>query len=310
MSSLKENLETLSTSLPDVPTELEALKAQAERVERAVVDFLNEVGERDAQASARIDELIQALAALGRESEGERGQLEAQMDSFEERLQAGLDELRDDQGRLGNVLEGVGTTAQDLKDLVEETSTSSRISEQEAVQELGELEAAAGSAEEGLRAAFEAAASEADALRDVVKESSDGVKQSLTDLLQRMRGVADQAKQRIDQTSERLAGLEAAHEREVPEQRALLLGEQQETLTHLRERIDSELKARIDEGAEAVLDALSLLRDEGLQAAETCKNAHDTLEAGFEALREATRPLPPAIEAAKQAAVQVGLPWA
>jgi uncharacterized phage infection (PIP) family protein YhgE len=310
MSSLKENLETLSTSLPDVPTELEALKAQAERVERAVVDFLNEVGERDAQASARIDELIQALAAFGRESEGERGQLEAQMDSFEERLQAGLDELRDDQGRLGNVLEGVGTTAQDLKDLVEETSTSSRISEQEAVQELGELEAAAGSAEEGLRAAFEAAASEADALRDVVKESSDGVKQSLTDLLQRMRGVADQAKQRIDQTSERLAGLEAAHEREVPEQRALLLGEQQETLTHLRERIDSELKARIDEGAEAVLDALSLLRDEGLQAAETCKNAHDTLEAGFEALREATRPLPPAIEAAKQAAVQVGLPWA
>ena len=310
MSGLKENLEALSTSLPDVPTELEALKAQAERVEGAVVDFLNEVGEKQEQAAARIDELKEALVALGRESEGERGQLESQMDSFEERLQAGLGELREDQGRLGNVTEGVGTAAQDLKDVVEEASTASKVSEQEAVQELGELEAAAGAAEDGLRAAFEVAASEADALRDAVSESSQGVKQALTDLLQRMRHVADQARQRIDQTSERLAGLQSAHETEVPEQRARLLEEQQEVLTDLRERIDGELKARIDQGAGAVLDALSLLRDEGLQAAEACKSAHETLEAGFEALREATRPLPPAIEAARQAAAQVGLTWA
>src|SRR4029450_794280 len=105
MGSVKENLEALSASLPDVPTELEALKAQAERVEGAVVDFLNEVGEKDAEAATRLDELKHALVALGHESEGERTQLESQMDSLEERLTAGLGELRDDQGRLADVVE-------------------------------------------------------------------------------------------------------------------------------------------------------------------------------------------------------------
>jgi chemotaxis protein MotB len=310
MSALKENLEALSASLPDVPAELEALKTQAGRVERGVVDFLNEVAGKDAEAATRLDELKQALVALGHESEGERTQLESQMDSFEERLEAGLGELRDDQGRLANVVEGAGTAAADLKDALDETSESARAGEREAVQELGDLAAAAGSVEEGLRAALEAATSEADALRGAVEETSDGVKQALSSLLQQMRAVAEQAKARIDQTAERLAVLQAAHEAEVPEQRARLVEQQQEIVTHLRERIDTELKTRIDEGAEAVLAALSLLRDEGLQAAETCKDARDTLEAGFEALREATRPLPPAIEAAKQAAVQVGLNWA
>jgi vacuolar-type H+-ATPase subunit I/STV1 len=310
MSALKENLEALSASLPDVPAELEALKTQAGRVERGVVDFLNEVAGKDAEAATRLDELKQALVALGHESEGERTQLESQMDSFEERLEAGLGELRDDQGRLANVVEGAGTAAADLKDVLDETSESARAGEREAVQELGDLAAAAGSVEEGLRAALEAATSEADALRGAVEETSDGVKQALSSLLQQMRAVAEQAKARIDQTAERLAVLQAAHEAEVPEQRARLVEQQQEIVTHLRERIDTELKTRIDEGAEAVLAALSLLRDEGLQAAETCKDARDTLEAGFEALREATRPLPPAIEAAKQAAVQVGLNWA
>lgn len=310
MTNLKENLEALSKSLPDVPGELEALKTQAERVEREMVDFLNEVGEKDAQASDRLDELKRALSALGHDSEGERAQLESQMDGFEERLEHGLSELRDDQGRLTQVVEDAGTAAEGLKDLVDETSALVRASHQEAVQELGELDAAARAAEEGMSAAFEVAASEADALREAVEESSDRVKQALRGLLQRMRDIADQAKHRIDQTSERLEGLKAAHEAEVPEQRSRLIEEQQEIVSHLRERIEGELRARIDESAEAVLGALSSMRDEGLQAAETCKNAQDTLEAGFEALREAARPLPQAIDAAKQAAVQVGLPWA
>lgn len=310
MSALKENLEALSTSLPDVPTELEALKAQAERIERAVVDFLNDLGDKDAQATARLDELKHALTAVGHESEGERAQLESQMDAFEERVEAGLDDLADEHGRLTQVVDEVGTAAESLRDAVEETSASAKTAEQEAVQELGELEAAAGTAEEGLRAAFEAATSEADALRETVEESSDGVKQALTGLLQRMREVADQAKHRIDQTSERLAGLQSAHEAEVPEQRARLTEEQQEIVARLRERVESELGTRIGESTEAVLGALALMRDQSLQASETCRNAHDTLEAGFEGLREAARPLPPAIEAAKQAAVQVGLPWA
>jgi hypothetical protein len=85
--------------------------------------------------------------------------------------------------------------------------------------------------------------------------------------------------------------------------------EQQEIVSALRERIGSDLAARIDSSTEAVLGALAALRDEGRQATQACQDAQAALAAGFEALGEATRPLPPAIEAVKQAAVQVGLPW-
>lgn len=309
MSALKENLEALSTALPDVPGDLEALKAQAERVEREVVDFLNEVGEKDTQAAARLEELKQALGALRQQSEGERGRIESQTEAFEERLETGLGALRDDHGRLTEVVERVGTAAEGLKDLVEATSASARAAEQEALEELGGLEAGAGTAGESVRAAFDVAEAEADALREAVEESGQGVKEALSGLLQRMREVVDQARHRIDQTAERLASLREAHEAEVPEQRARLSAEQQEIVTQLRERVESELRTRVDRSIEAVLGELSVMREEGLQAVETCRSGHDTLEGAFEALREATRPLPPAIEAAKQAAVQVGLPW-
>jgi predicted nucleic acid-binding Zn-ribbon protein len=92
MSSLKENLEALATSLPDLPAELETLKAQAERVERAVVDFLNDVSEKDAQAAGQLDELKQALTALAHESEEERTSSNRRWTPSEDRLEAGLGE--------------------------------------------------------------------------------------------------------------------------------------------------------------------------------------------------------------------------
>jgi hypothetical protein len=309
MSSLKENLEALSTSLPDVPAELETLKAQAERVERAVVDFLNDVGEKDAQAARQLHELKQALAALGHESEDERQQLESQMDAFEDRVEGRLGELRDDQGRLRQALEANGTAMVSLQGVLGEAATAATTAEQEAAHELGDLEAAAGSAEEETRAAFARVDGEAAALRDAVEESGEGVKQAMDGLLQRMRDVADQAKHRIEQTAERLEGLRAAHEAEVPEQRARLEQDQHAVANDLRERIETELKTRIAESAGVALAALAAMREEGLKAVAACKTGHDMLEAGFERLREATRPMPGAIEAVKQAAVRVGLPW-
>lgn len=309
MSSLKENLEALSTSLPDVPAELETLKAQAERVERAVVDFLNDVGEKDAQAARQLHELKQALTALGHESEDERHQLESQMDAFEERVEGRLGELREDQGRLTQALEASGTAMVTLKDVLGETATAATTAEQEAVHELGDLEEAAGSAEQGIRAAFERVDGEAAALRDAVEESCESVKQAVDGLIQRMRDVAGQAKHRIDQTAERLEGLRAAHEAEVPEQRTRLNDDQHTIANDMRDRIEGELKTRIAESAGVALVALAGMRAEGLEAVAACKSGHDILEAGLERLREATRPMPQAIDAVKQAAVQVGLPW-
>jgi len=309
MSTLQENLDALSTALPDVPGDLEALKAQAERAERAVVDFLNDLGEKDTAAAARLAELGQALAALAQRSDGERGRLESQMEAFEERLEAGLAALRDDQGVLSERVEGVGTAAEELKELVEGTSASVRAAEQEAVEELTVLESGAGMGTESVRAAFDVAAAEAEGLRGAVEECGQNVKAALDGLLQKMREVAEQARRRIDQTSERLAGLREAHEAEVSEQRARLGEEQREVVAELRGRIETDLRTRVDQSVDVVLAELSLLREEGAQAAETCRSGYDTLEGASESLREATRPLPPAIEAAKQAAVQVGLPW-
>jgi hypothetical protein len=308
--SLKENLDALTASLPDVPAELEALKGRAEGLERAVVDFLNEIGERDAHAGTQLHELRQALAALGHEGEGERTQLESQMDAFEERLEAGLGELREDEDRLTQALEAAGTAMVSLRDVLEDTATSAKTAEQEAVKELGDLEEAAGAAEEAVRAAFGMTEAEADALRAIVEESCASVTQAMDGLLQRMRVVAGEARQRIDQTAERLDGLSAAHEAEIPEQRSLLVETQQAIIKDMRERVESELRARIAETTEVVLAALAEMRAEALEAAAACAGGHETLEAGFETLREATRPMPQAIGAVKGAAVQLAVPWA
>jgi hypothetical protein len=309
MTALKENLEALSASLPDLPAELESLRTLAERVEREVVDFLNQIGERDTQVFARLGELDQALAACGRESEEERIQLEAQADAFGDRLEASLDALRADEQRLAEAAEGVQAPADGVKDSLEEAATSAHGAELEATRALGEVEGAAHAADEGVRAAFDAVQGEAEALQTAVSESGAIVRQATHELLQRMREVAAQAKVRIEQTAERLDGLRAAHEAEVPEQRARLLQEQQEIVVALRERIGSDLNARLDSSTEAVLGALAALGDEGRQATQACQDAQATLAAAFEALGEATRPLPQAIEAVKQAAVQVGLSW-
>jgi chromosome segregation ATPase len=309
MSSLKENLEALSTSLPDVPAELEALKARAERAERAVVDFLNDVGEKDVQAARQLHELKQALAAFGHESEDESHQLESQMDGLEERVESRLGELRGDQARLTQALAACGTAMVALEDVLVETGTTATTAAQDAVQELGDLEEGAGSAQQAMRAGVESVDTEAAALREAVEDGCASVRQAMDGLVQRMRDIAGQATHRIDQTAERLDALRAAHEAEVPEHRARLDDDQQAIANDLRGRIEIELKAHIAESAGMALAALDGMRAEGAEAVAACKSGHDALEAGLERLRDATRPMPQAIDAVKQAAVQVGLPW-
>lgn len=309
MTSLNENLAALTASLPDVPAELQGLKDQAERVERGVVDLVNELAEREAQAGARLDELEQALTALQHGSAGERSQLESELQAFGDRLDGSLEELRHDQVDLSQALEAAGAALVGLKDELGQAATSSQDAGHEAVQALGGLSEAGRSAEAGLRAAFEVAEDEVRGLGAAVEESVQGVEQALGALGQRLQALADRGRQRIAQTALHLNELQSAHEAEVPQQRARLNEAQREICEEMRERIERELKARLSESTRALLAALSEMAASGQAAAAACQGDREGLGADLEALREATRPLPAAIGAVRQAAEQVGLSW-
>jgi hypothetical protein len=70
----------------------------------------------------------------------------------------------------------------------------------------------------------------------VVEESCESVKQATDGLLQRMRRWPIGPEHRIEQTAERLEGLRAAHEAEVPEQRARLNDDQQAIASDMQDR--------------------------------------------------------------------------
>jgi predicted nucleic acid-binding Zn-ribbon protein len=309
MAELKDNLDALAASLPDLPGELEALRTLADRVERDVVDFLNEIGDRDGQVSSRLAELHASLEACSRQCVDERVQLESVGDVFDQRLEASLGELQSDGQRLTDAVEGARTAAGALKQTLDETSSAARGAELDAARALTELEGAAQSAKDGVRAAFDSMQEEADALRGAIEESGEGVQRATNDLLQRLRDVAEQAKDRIAQTAERLDGLRAAHEAGVPERRARVLEDHAAIVASLRERTESELRARVGACTETVVSALKALDDEGRQAAQACLDARGTLQAALEGLVESTLPLPQGIAAVKEAGAQVGLYW-
>jgi methyl-accepting chemotaxis protein len=309
MTSLKENLDLLGTSLPDVAADLQRLRSRAERVDARAVDVLNELVERDTAASSLLHELIQSLSGLAQHGEAERLELDARAEALEDTVEAALDELAADQARLSAALATAGTAANTCDEALGDVTDSLTGAAQHATKELEELAGTCGEAEDRLRTAFATADGEVDALRETVQEGGEEIRRLVEGLRRTMQEVADEATHRIEQTAERLDGLRSAHEAEVPEQRQRLHEEQKTIVAEMRERVEDEITERIARSTEDVLAALAQMATECEEAASVYRSGREALEPAIHGLREVTRPLPEAIDAVRRAADQLALRW-
>jgi hypothetical protein len=309
MTSLKENLSALSSTLPDIPSALGELVEEGQRLSGAVTDFLNALAEKEAQAAAMLGEVEQALAGVEQRGESERIRLEEQLTEFEKCVNGNLTDLENDQEDLTQRVEAAGTAVAGLKDALVEAGTSARAAEEEVARQLGELKEAAHDGERELYDACEEVAREAEALEQGVDEAGRMLRQALEGLGKRVQDLAQQAGQRVERTRQKLQELQSAHEAEVAEQGSRLDEGRQVLLGEMQDRAARELEQPVAAPAQAALDVIAELKAEGLAAAAGCREGGETVEALLGGLRAATRPLPQAIEAVRRAAVQVGLPW-
>jgi hypothetical protein len=276
--------------------------------QREAAELLQEFEQRRGEAAQLAAEAQQALTELQNEAASRHGALEGALSTVEAGV-ASLKAIDEAQDALTDGLEGVGQAMADLDARFREGISAAEAARADAVAALDSVESNASAGQEKLATAVEAVGTACESLRGAATEARSSVDAGLGGLRDTMNDLLERARARVGEVMSEVSGLVSAHESVMDEQGGTLRDGVDAVLTDMRSRIESELGARLEASAAAVVDALGELERQVAEASERSREGREAAEPQFGVASESVDPLQTAIEHVRSAAEQMGLSW-
>jgi hypothetical protein len=309
MGSLKQNLATLSDTLPELQGAVEATISESAELAAAVASHVSRLVAREAQAGELGAAVEQVLERLREALAQERASFEEAGPQLATRFAAGEEALGEGAEELAGSAAESASAAERLQSALAEAAGRVGVGGEESAQRLATFGTESAAAGEELESAHEAALAEAEVLRGVVGEVESALAGTVSGLGDRLRAMAMVASSRSADLLARLDQLQGQHDEAVPAAAERLASGQREVLDALRERLEQGVQQLLESAAAAPLEAVTRLGAGGEEVATRCGEGRETVETLLAQLRETMRPVPQAIESVKEAAVKVGLAW-
>jgi chromosome segregation ATPase len=308
MESLKETLAALTQSLPDLPEHLRGLLADVDALEASGQTLRDEAGEARNEADQQLEPLIQSLVELREEAAAQVQGLDRELGELEAAV-AELEELEAAQQGVGEAVDAVGTSMDQLKGEVGEGAAAIEAARQGFTIVLDRIEERTRSAAQELQAA----ASAAEAAGDAAQGAIDAARSEVASQVAAMAAASAAAQVALQSVLQEAVGSLPGLASELRSSLDTMRGDLQAALDDLkdqwRQRLEDELAPGIDTAVEGVKTALATLDEHAADSAGKWSDGREAAETPLEAVQEQLPSLDTGVASVKEAADQVGLAW-
>jgi DNA repair protein SbcC/Rad50 len=306
---LTETLPVLEQALPALPGKVEAVAHEGDELEKAAREAIGQFGQRQAQAAALLDQVREALQALGDQAGEERQHLEQAVRALNEAAGQevqGVDDGAETLEAGGDAAEAAfGALEADLRHAAERA----RAAHEEARSALDGLGDEARSKRSELDEAgadvTEAARSAAEAVQEGEKLVSEGV----STLGTAMSRLVEDVRQRLERTRDRLDRLRSEQEAAVAAALSELDGERGQIEHELTQVVETGLEQPVERELEDVAGALAQTEQQVLGLQAEARARRENIEQEIAAVADQIAPLRGGAQQVRRAADEVGITW-
>ena len=309
MTSLTETLPILDEAVPALPNKVEAVARKSGEFHRAAQEVVGQFQQRRAEAEALVDQVRHALAAFSASAAEDEHRVE---DATRVLQQAAEEETRG-LGEAGDELHTTGAEAAAALDRLQaalvQGADRTDGAHEDARGALDGLSEQARTSEPELEAATDAMVSAVGAAEQAIHEGRDLVSQAMALLKEAMLRVLTDARERLDQTYQRLDDVREAQANAVEDAMTTLdsaLGKLQQDLRH---RAQAEVQQAVDPDLDGVEAALVEMGRQVVALESETEAARDRLSDELTSVADRIPPLQGGVQQVKQAAEQVGIAW-
>jgi ABC-type transporter Mla subunit MlaD len=310
MTTLKETLPILDAAVPLIPGKVAEAEHEGQEFRQAVEDLLRLIEQQRAGAGQMLSRVKEALAVLQDAAAERQGQVVEGLQSVEATLAEALEGVEEGRDELSEGLDAAGSDIQALETHLGDGGQRTQSARDDAARAIDELKAEVHEGQTGLEGALHAATAAVDAVGGELEEAQGVLADAAAQLNATMAELLERARTRLGGTHDRLKGLQAELEASVTGAVSELASRKEQLLEDVRERLQDEVRQRLDAGLDTVAESLGQLGDAVAEATRTCQQDREEVEQRFEALRQRMPPLQDAVVCVKQAAEQVGVAWA
>jgi ABC-type transporter Mla subunit MlaD len=309
MTSLTETLPILDEAVPALPGKVDAVARKGDDFHRAAQEAVGQLQQRRAEADALVDQVRQALEAFG----GAAAEDEQRVEQLTRALQQAAEEEARGAGEYRDEMHTAGAEAVAAFDRLEvslvQAADRTDGAHEDARGALDALSEEARTSESELEAAADAMASAVGTAEDAIREGSDLVSQAMTSLKEAMLRVLADARERLDQTYQRLDDVREGQAKAVEEAMSSLDADLGTLGQDLQQRVQAEVQQTVDPDLRAVEAALGEMGRQVVALESETEAARARLTEELTAVADRTPPLQGGVQQVKQAAEQVGIAW-
>ena len=268
---LKEDLATLSDTIPLLSTKVSQAVEAAEALEQDAEALLHEVDEARQEVASHLAKVHEALPGLAVQLETDAGRVGAAGDDAVKAWDEAREDMAGAHSQLENEAQELMAACGDLQRHLTEVGSKVDQSQAEGEAAMGALETEAQEAETKLTAAAQAVSQEVDELKQFLDIARSSLQDACTVLAQRLLSLGEEMQHEAEQIIEDLRGKHKEH-----------LEHSQDPLADLTDHV----LANVEETGERVLrTAATPATDAGLELRTELERLSATAEKGEEALR-------------------------
>lgn len=268
---LKEDLSTLSDTVPLLSTKVSQAVEAAEALEQAAEALLQEVDEARQEVASQLTKVHEALPGLAVQLETDAGRVGASGDEAVKAWDEAHEDMGDAHGQLEKEAEELMAACSDLQRHLTEVGSKVDQSQAEGEAAVGALETEAQEAETKLTAAAQAVSDEVGELKQFLDIARSSLQDACAVLAQRLLSLGEEMQHEAEQIIEDLRGKHKEH-----------LEHSQDPLADLNDHVLANVE---DTGERVLRTAATPSTDAGLELRTELERLSATAEKGEEALR-------------------------